>query len=373
MTMHLTLTSTPEVQDWQWEMAAAMRQGLQRSFATAPHELRCLDELLNAINGQREVRVHRRRRGSLAIEVNSAKLHGSSSMVCFTIGGREHTCELADLLVIATYVEEGKLVFQRACFIQTKRSRRTKRGKSALPSGAARYTIDPVQATLLDGFPKFNGVSGHLSRGSTHELRNRSGMLGAHGLLSPPGNLAVVSSRIINSLLAGRKSFASKELAMPILAEAGAARSSSGPLPLPVAFDPYHCPECREIARYHFPDHWPHHFHHGHEHSCDFAATSDSVLTCAAVDEFVQNWTGMRLGEPWYPATAGRGNLALRRCLQAIVDRIAQDHPAFQHLHSLMLEAPGGATNEQPSAEWADDVPGLVVLSSIATVSREED
>lgn len=362
----------PEVQDWQWQIAATMRRGLESSFGSRPDEVECVRAIVDAVGGTTPVtgQVHAGERFKL--EVASAFLHGPRSQVSFQVGGTSYQRELADLLVIATLVENGRLAFQRACFIQAKRS--------GAPSGtsAARFGIDPWQLALLGSFPEFTGLTGDL-KGTTAQLRNRSGMLGAYGLLSPPGEFTVVSARILNHVLGGRKSLPAKELIPAILSEAGASRSA---LPLSSrywwfdGFDPDHCPYCHEFAMLVLPGFphglWRHHRAHASRHALAIVAPTESVLTCVGLDEFVQSWTGLRLGEVWHAGSPTSSDRTLQRCLSQLVRRVARKTRKLSREDALLADA-GGRNDIPMETDFDDGEPaGLAVLSVVATVSHGE-
>lgn len=358
--MHPKFTDTPEVQDWQWRIATTMRERVEKSFATHPDEVDCVQAIVEGIRGTVPVTGRLRNTDSFKLEVESAFLHGSKSQVRFSIGGKQHQRELADLLVLATYVEDGTLAFQRACFIQAKRS-----GPN-YGRAAARFGIDSWQLALLGSFPKFTGLSGIL-KGQTHQLRNRSGMLGAYGFLSPPGNLTVVSARVLNHLLGGRKSLTTKELIPAILSEAGAARNAGGSHQDGWWFDPDHCPECHEMAMHFYPDHC-----HGRRHARSPDTPVESVLTCVGLDEFVQSWSGLRLGEVWHAKSRINSDRALRACLRGIVSRVVQSTGALSELQQVLAGA-GDNDNFVERVEHSEgDKPALGILSIVGAVNRSE-
>lgn len=361
--MQSDLACTPEVQDWQWRIAATMREGIERSYATHPDEVDCVRAIIAAIDATAPLTGRLHPRASYELAVESTFLHGPESQVHFSIGTKSHQRELADLLVLATYVENGTLTYQRACFIQAKRSG-TASGRSA-----ARFGIDPWQLALLGSFPEFTGITG-VFHGQTHWLRNRSGMLGAYGFLSPPGNFTVVSARILNHLLGGRKSITTKELIPAILSEVGATR---GPRPIQhhgCWFDPAHCPECRELAMFLLPS--PllrHHQLHCRRHALGADTPSESVTTCVGLDEFVQSWSGLRLGEVWHAESRTSSDRSLRTCLRSLVSRVVEDTGALSGLHEVLRRS-GAQDDSFESGEWERS--RLGILSFVGSVRREE-
>jgi len=128
-------------------------------------------------------------------------------------------------------------------------------GAGPVPDALLHASPSILGSSLLGSFSKFTGLSG-LLKGETLQLRNLSGMLGAYGFLSPPGSFTVVSARVLNHLLGGRKSLTTKELIPAILSEAGAARSVGISRDAGWWFDPENCPECPEMAMDFFPSRW---------------------------------------------------------------------------------------------------------------------
>jgi len=349
----------PEVQDWQWDLAVRMREGIEQVYASRPDEVECVRAMVNAIDGAKPVTVNLDKRASFNLIAEAAFLHGSQSQVQFRVGSEEYSRELADLLVLATYVEDGGLKFQRACFIQTKRSRQSEK------HAAFRYSIDPWQLALLSSFPEFRGLSGVFADLEVR-LWNRSGMLGAYGLLSPPGEIVIVSAIVLNQVLGGRKSFTAKELVPAILSESAASRGSVH-LPCECCwFDPQQCPYCHELLAYLLR-------HYGtFPRSVLSAAVGNSeasVTTCMGLDEFVRCWTGLRLGEVWRADSVTLSERVLRGTLHAAVRRVSSATGKLAEVRKL-LDSVSGNDNlrfdgENPQAHDG----GLGVLSVV--VSRE--
>ncbi len=367
--MFQTFSETPEVQHWQWDLAARMRSGIERVYASRPDEVECVRAVVQAIDGTPEIVVKANRRGSFKLSVEAAFLHGARSQVRFQVGGASHHRELADLLVLAGYVNDGSLACQRACLVQAKRSG---------PSGnqaASRYGVDPWQLALLASFPPFEGISiSGVFAGLTVHMRNTSGMLGAYGLLSPPGEVVVVSARVLNQMLGGRKSITSKELVPAILSESAAARSAGRVPEERWWFDPKHCPYCHELAMHIHPRHW-HRHHHQHNPfgpSPVDNAPAQSATTCIGLDEFVQSWTGLRLGEVWHAASGARSDRILRTSVQAAVRRVGSATGKLADVMEL-LDRAGGDDNlrighDGPEEDWG----GLAVVSVVGRVNRGE-
>jgi hypothetical protein len=368
------LTNTSEYQDWQWDLTTRLRGAVESAYAQGAREVACVEAMVQAITGitpatSAQVPASR-------VEVEGAFLHGSRSQVKFSIGGAQHQRELADLLVLGSYVENGVLKWQRACFIQAKK------GNAAKAASPCRFTIDEWQLALLRSFPEFEGVSGVFAGVKCH-LRNRTGMLGAYGFLVAPGDFTVISARVLNHVLGGRKSVVGKELTPTILSERATHAGENPGAPNPWwPFDPEHCPECKDVLEHCFPFPW-HRCRHDHTHAqsgrvhrpiAAGASLPASILSCLGLDEFVDSWTALRLGESWRKGAHTRSELGLRRALFRLVSRVARGTGGLSRLLGLLSQT---ESNDLPPT--ADDsitaLPGgggLAVLSAVASSARPE-
>ncbi len=366
------LTETPEYRDWQWDMAQRMRAGLESAYATEPDELECIRALLKAVGSTPSV--HARSAPRVSVTVESAYLHGHRSQVKFTVGGIEHQRELADVLTLGSFVEKGSLKWQRACFIQAKREKTSARQTSA------RFDIDEWQLSLLRAFPKFEGVNGLLDGLSCH-LRNHSGMLGAYGLLTAPGEISVVSAKILHSVLAGRNSCSPKDILPAMLSEANDRVVGNGVLPSPWwPFDPDHCPICRDMMDHLWPFPWrelwrhpPHHHTHPTHWAGDMQQPASSRLACLGLDEFVDAWSSLRLGEIWYPSSAALSDRALRDFILRLVSRTSSATGNLGHIRNLIASCADDpkVPREPDERPWREKDGGLIILSAVATTEGE--
>lgn len=368
------LTTTPEYQDWQWQLAQHLRSAIEDVYAERGGEVACVAAMVGAMQKTRTIHC-RAARGMHAnvegafLDVDGEFLHGHRSQVKFSIGGEEHQRELADLLVLASHVEGNRLRWQRACFVQAKRA------SAGAGKKQGRFEINKWQLALLHGFPAFHGVSGVFKDGDFH-LRNRSGMLGAYGLLTAPGGFSLVSARIIKQVLSGRESLTSKDLVAAFVSEASSLRATTPVYPWPWwPLDPEHCPECREIVECCLPFPWRHHHHHHRGPHSDVAVhgneSPNSVLSCIGLDEFVQAWSGLRLGEKWRTGVGVTSDRTLHGAIAGLISRVASGTGQLHQLQGLLLE---GFDNEPPEPPWRDDVEeapspggGLGVLSLVVT------
>lgn len=192
-----SLTRTPDYQDWVWDLTRRFRAGLESAYSNQSDEVDCIRALVTDIAQTLPIGSPQSPRVRLTVE--SVFLHGPRSQVTFSVGGVQKQRELADVLVLSSFVYRGSLKWQRVCLIQAKRD------NAAVRKSAARFDVDEWQLALLRTFPRFTGVSG-VFKGLTYELRNQSGMLGAYGLLNSPGDISILSARVLYSALGGRKS-----------------------------------------------------------------------------------------------------------------------------------------------------------------------
>lgn len=362
----------PEIQEWQADLGYRLRRAVEAVYAEHPDEVACVEALVRQIQATKPATMTS---GPTTVQlgVEGSFLHGQRSQVRFAIGGVQRPQrELADLLVLGLYVVDGALRSLRACFIQAKRS-----SPPTIRSGA-RFGIDEHQLALLRSFPEFEGVVG-VYKGLKCKLRNRSGMLGAYGLLSAPGEFTVVSARLLGQILGGRKSFTEKELTPAIVAEAASYRSH--PLHqderwLPWNFDPHHCPNCRAIWEHwaRFP--WPYFRHRHHhaalgQHGVGGHEGGGSVLSCLSLDEFVDAWSSLRLGEPWWTGVKTQTSREILAAVLAAVSRVAKAAGGLRDTVNLMQ---GAARGDDSPVEVATEGPGdgLAVLAASLQVTGHE-
>lgn len=299
-----TILKSAEYSDWQWELASIIRREIEGVLATANDEIACVQKMVDVI-----VKKPPFSQGRSEVSVDAAFLHGAKSQVKFNVGEKEHQCELADMLLLSVYKQGQNLMWGRACFIQTKLAERS------TSRSAMRYSkIKEDQITLLRSFPEFTGYSG-VFKGQKHKLRNQSGMLGAYGLLSPPGELAVLSARILHHLLGGRQSFTGKEI-LPL-------GIHSQPCQLPIfshtwPFDSS-CSECNDLLHYFW-----HHQHRSSHNPIDSYIPLPSVLVSVGLDSVVEAWSSLRLGEAWFPASKSHAQIALGECIKSAVYKVGE-------------------------------------------------
>lgn len=369
--MNATFENTPEYRNWQWRVATNIRNALEATYVTHPDEVKAVQAITEA--GSREPSL-----SSLdtMVHLESAFIHGARSQVAFLVGGESHQCEVGDLLVIGTYIEENRMRWQRVCFIQAKRS---SAGGRTSPS---RFAIDKWQLALLRAFPEFTGVTG-IFQGQRHQLRNISGMLGAYGLLASPGEFSIVSARVLDHVLGGRKSLTAKELVPAFLSDKTIHEKPSTNMNIWWPYDPEHCPECREFFEHFFPfrHHWHHHQHH-HRNPLGImndAIPDQSVLSCIGIDAFVQSWTSLRLGEVWHPGTRINSDRALAYVVWQAASYVLAQTEHSGSLDTLMDVLRRVEAGSPPNRNVSDQSIGpthkgaLGILSATVTRSRQKE
>jgi hypothetical protein len=303
--------------------------------------------------------------------LEAAFLHGHRSQVKFEIGGQTHQRELADLLILTSWVDQGRLQWQRACFVQAKKEEQPKRS-------AGRYSVDEWQLALLRNFPKFEGVTG-LFQGTTHELRNHSGMLGAYGFLSAPGEFSVTSARIVGQLLGGRKSIQSKDLA-PVLSipdQVPLVSPLSGPWSWPCSgLDPENCSKCRVLLEQYLGVQWEQFLlhrhrtaHHAWSHLSGLRATpAPSVLSCMGLDGLVSAWTTLRLGELIDLQSNSRAGVQLACCVLAAVQKVNNRKGGLKLVRDLMVKAE--IQKNMDGGEEIEPDSNIAILSLVAEAAQ---
>jgi len=292
-------------QDWQFRLTRAMREGIEGVYSKRPDEVEAFRSMIAATSACSAPALPPA--FPFAVTCEAAELHGQLSQVKFKVGTSPYQRELADLLLLTSYVDSGRLSWQRACFVQAKRESK------------GRFDVDEWQLALLRAFPEFQGVSG-VFKGQSLQLRSKSGMLGAYGLLSAPGKLSLLGARLIDNALGGRKSVAAKDLASAYQSSTGRPRAGWPARDWRLSRE---CPRCG----FPFADECPDcgfpflHWRSRSRFLCsDFRVVPPpSVESCMALDSLVQCWTALELGEPWFADSRAASDVALQSCVESIV------------------------------------------------------
>ncbi len=360
------LASTPEFQDWQWTLTNRIRDGIEAVYATDPDEIKCIDAMVKAIQGTQPIRSPNL--PGISVSCEGAFLHGSNSQVRFRVGGVKKQCELADILVLGSYIEDNSLKWQRACFIQAKR------GTKPSDNRQTRFSIDKWQLTLLRAFPTFYGISG-IFQGINLHLRNRSGMLGAYGLLTDPGEFTVISARILSQILGGRKSITNKEIVPALLSEINSSKSniltnSAHPWEL----DPKNCATCRWIVNKLMSD-LGYNIMHEHPQRSYIEDNEESQLTCLGLDELVQAWSLLRLGEIWRTGVRVKSDINLGISIRILISKVHKATGNLRMIKEIMENVNFEEfSNDQRSERGRDeysDGSGCAILSAVFSSHTE--
>jgi hypothetical protein len=333
--MFLELAGTSEFQDWQWDLADRLRKTLEIANTKNETEPVCVKTMIEVINATSSIQSPSF--PSMKVNVEGGFLHGSLSQVKFSVGGNPTQCELADLLILGSYVENGSLAWQRTCFIQAKKGS-VQKGKT--PS---RFDIKKDQLALLHAFPEFRGLSG-IFKDKTYHLRNRTGMLGAYGFLTSPGDFTVISARILSQLLGGRASITSSDLMPAIITESvnrGTYVAMQSPL---CAFHP------RFLQYPNYPN-------------------DVSILTCLGLEEFVNSWTTLTLGEIWETGRDNKSDTNLKNAIVDLVSYVSKGTNELTALQELLSRTNGNDKNIPPTDNneevQASDKGGIGIISVI--------
>ena len=138
------------------------------------------------------------------IFTNSVFIHGSKSKVEFEYYEKETKRELGDIIFILSIVYNNKKYFEKITINQVKKSNEASWGFYNDSSKEQLY--------LLSRFPTFKGSKNSLVPAKQYNLLNYSGCLGTHGLLYPPGDFALVSSKVLSAILSNRNSFTLRDI-----------------------------------------------------------------------------------------------------------------------------------------------------------------
>jgi len=199
--------------NFQNEVTRDAYEALGQAYAANGNEVEIVTKLVEAVNDKSYDQV----------QISASKIHGSRSYVEFNFRDKPTTKELGDMAII-TVVTSGKTrLLQRLCIIQNKKAKDQKWG------------IDSEQLFLLKNFPPFTGNRGIFRGMSNVVFRNRSGCLGAFGLLSEPGEMMFVAAPVFAELLRDRGSVPASEIGLPFLIPQDGGQSSfhGGPLSMP--------------------------------------------------------------------------------------------------------------------------------------------
>ena len=242
---------------------------LGQAYAANDDEVEIVTKFVNAINGK----------SYNQLQIAANKIHGSRSYVEFNFRDKPTTKELGDMAVISVVTSGGKRLLQRLCIIQNKKAKGKKWG------------VDPEQLFLLKNFPPFSGNRGIFRGMHDVAFRNRSGCLGAYGLLAEPGEMVFMSAPVFGEVLRERRSVSICDIGNPNLASQNGSASSS--FRGPFAHPPFNPKEWYMVMREVFlrigPYPWP-----GFGFGLPFLG---NVHYARDIYDFIRAWTQINLGE----------------------------------------------------------------------------
>ncbi|MBI4738173.1 hypothetical protein HY772_01185 [Candidatus Woesearchaeota archaeon] len=256
--------------NFQNEITRDAYDALGQAYAANGNEVEIVTKLVEAVKDKSYDRIH----------ISASKIHGSRSYVEFNFRDKPTTKELGDMAII-TVVTSGKTrLLQRLCIIQNKKAKDQKWG------------IDPEQLFLLKNFPPFAGNRGIFRGMSNVVFRNRSGCLGAFGLLSEPGEMMFVAAPVFAEILRDRSSLSASEIGLPSLIPHDGGQSSfhGRPLSMP-PFDPK---EWHMIMREFMHEIGPFPWMRSFDYALPFFG---NVHYGRDMYDFVRAWTQINLGE----------------------------------------------------------------------------
>lgn len=333
----------------QWQMLRTWQEKLSDSLRLAIEEkccggeIACVRAIVDALNGNAPLKAT----DAWSYTAEAAFLHGPISKVQFGIGGKlQEPRELADLVVLAAEASEGRVERVRACFIQTKANHKGS-------DYSASYSVDDLQLWLLSTFPNFDGL-GKMIKGHNFRMRNRTGMLGAYGLLAHPGEISILSARVLANVLSGdRAKVAGKSISTRDLAPTFAALALPQEVDVTVRVD---CDHRLHSTRYWTDDRR--------------GLSGGSRLATLCLEDFVKEWTGLHLGELWEADPDRQSDPDLKRFIDLVVARARMHGQLSEFARVLGPDVP----TQEPDSPGQDEPPsqGVGVLALVRSWSQPE-
>jgi len=267
--MALRLSDDAGFLDWQNEVTHDAYDALGRAYSANGNEVEIVTKLVDAVKDK----TYRQ------VQISASKIHGSRSYVEFNFRDKPTTKELGDMAVITVVTSGKNRLLQRLCVIQNKKAKDQK------------WIIDPEQLFLLKNFPPFAGNRGIFRGMSNVTFRNRSGCLGAFGLLSEPGEMMFVAAPEFAELLRDRNAVAQSDIGLPshVLHDGGRPCFHTGPISMP-PFEPAEWYMImRELVHRLGPFPW-----RGFGYTVPFLG---NVYYARDMYDFVKAWTQVNIGE----------------------------------------------------------------------------
>jgi hypothetical protein len=183
--------------EFQNEIIQASYNSIGRSYSSHLNEVALVTNLIETLNGMSY------NENNCNILLSASKIHGSKSFVDFNFRNIQTSKEFGDMVIISLITNGNERLFQRICIIQNKKSSNQK------------WAIDRQQLFLLKNFPRFEGKSGIFHGKNDILFRNRSGCLGAFGLLFAPGEMMFISAPFVSGFLKPNKSLSASDITFP--------------------------------------------------------------------------------------------------------------------------------------------------------------
>jgi len=183
-------------------LAKRLLNGIEDEYQRNSSEQSIVESIERIINNVGQFST-RDKRLNFGINTNSIFIHGNKSQVEFEYYGKSTKRELGDIIFILSVVYQGRKFFEKMTINQVKKSKNVSwnfNSKSA-----------KEQLYLLSRFPTFRRVRG-LIPNKEYNLPNYSGCLGTHGLLYSPGDFALISSKELEVILAGKNNLKLNDL-----------------------------------------------------------------------------------------------------------------------------------------------------------------
>ena len=177
---------------FQNDISRTAYNALATAWTSGKDEIHIVEDLVNVLDGKKYN----------AVSLGSRMIHGPVSFVDFGFRDEQKTRELGDMVVISVVTSGQTRLLQRVCIIQNKKVH------------AKRFEVDQPQLFLLKNFPPFTGTQG-IVKGLNGAYWNRSGCLGAYGLLTEPGEMLFASAPLLTEILRSRASMQLSDVTLP--------------------------------------------------------------------------------------------------------------------------------------------------------------
>ncbi len=182
-------------------LSKRLSNGIRRCYSVEDKEPRIVSTVKNIIN---EIGNFETKNKEFKISTKSIFIHGIRFQVEFEYYEEKARCELGDIIFILSVIYNNAKYYEKMTINQVKKS------KEAIWRF---YDKGPMkQLYLLSRFPTFKGVKGSLIPPKEYNIPNYSECLGTHGLISCPGDFALISSKLLDVILSNKKSLKKEDL-----------------------------------------------------------------------------------------------------------------------------------------------------------------